>query len=224
MAKMNMKCMIVALFLSIGILDSETVYSLGWTGNNLDGLPCEGQGQGYGPYDYTNPYDYNKMLPRVEQAHFNSNVERLIGGVHLPSPVPDLDYTLRAFPNHHKALYAIVRYQLRLNKNPRRYKPIKTSAECYLNRAIKFKPDDGVVYQLYGIYLHRLKRYKSALDMYKKAEKYISGSSEIYYNIGLLLYDMKKFRESAVYARMAVDKGYPLHALQHKLSKRGFKF
>ncbi len=224
MVDVTTKYIIAILFLFFSIFISQATLALGWTGNNLEGLPCEGKGQGYGPYDYTNPYDYNKMLPRVEQAHFNSDVERLIRGVHLPSPIADLDYTLRAFPNHHKALYAIVRYQLRIKKYPKKYKPLMTAAECYLNRAIKFKPDDGIVYQIYGIYLHRLHRYKLALDMYKKAEKLITDSSEIYYNIGLCLYDMKKYDESAEYAKIAIDKGYPLHALQKKLMKRGFKF
>ena len=60
---------------------------------------------GYGPYDYTNPIHFREKLPIVEGAHFDAGVESLRG--HLKKNAGtldgDLDYTLRAFPNHHRA-------------------------------------------------------------------------------------------------------------------------
>lgn len=79
---------------------------------------CGSLENAYGPFDYTNPDDFKNKLPLVEIAHFTPKVEGLMGGKsgYLWG---DLDYTLRAFPNHHRALYAFVRYEIREREKAR---------------------------------------------------------------------------------------------------------
>lgn len=81
-----------------------------WVGETLNKTVCQGKGQGYGPFDYTSPTD-RKHLGIVEHYHFTSDVEHLRKGA-SGSIALDLDYTLRAFPNHHRALNAMMTFQL----------------------------------------------------------------------------------------------------------------
>ena len=153
-------------------------------------------------------------LHLVEQAHFTPSEARLIprrsGGVkHM---VGDINYTIRAFPNHHRALYSIIAYKFKYPKEP---SPV--SPECYLQRAVNFKPKDGTVRMLYGIYLHRLKKYKDSLKHYSKAESLGINSGELFYNMGLALYYSGKKAEAKEYAIKAKDLNYPLTSLYKKL-------
>lgn len=171
---------------------------------------------GVGPYDYNDPNLRKKRLPIVETYHFTPEVENLIRGetdIHI---LHDIDYTLRAFPNHHRALYTLARY--RLSKSWRKGKYL--SAECYFDRAIRFRPDDPLVYVVYGIYLAKLGRKSKALTEYKKALQLAPESSEIHYNLGLLYVDLKKHELAVSHAIKAYELGYPLQGLKKKLIEK----
>ena len=194
------------------------VFFLSWQAQSVyaEDVPgCGSLRNAYGPYDYTNSQHYEHYLPIVETAHFNRNVESLKGPAYASGSLErDLDYTLRAFPNHHRALFAIMRYR---EKHPATTGGRARSAECYLKRALRFKPDDGVVWMLYGIYNHRQKKYSEALDKYKNAEKLLKNNSELYYNMGLLYLDLGDIPMARKYADRAYKTGYPLPALREKL-------
>lgn len=177
---------------------------------------CGDLNNAYGPFDYTNPVHKRDKLPIVETHHFNTDVENLVRG-QSGSVIGDLDYTLRAFPNHHRALYAVARYQLRVGRIG---KPFR-SAECYFDRAIRFKPNDGVVYMLYGIYLHRKGDLKQALEQYNHALALMPKSAEAHYNLGLLNVDLKDYQAARANALRADELGYPLPGLKNKLRKLG---
>lgn len=171
----------------------------------------------YGPYDYTNPIHKEKYLPIVDTHHFTSEVESLKGRVST-ALWDDLDYTLRAFPNHHRALYAMARYQLIVHRPPNaQYR----TAECYFERALEFKPDDAMVYLIYGAYLHRAGELQKALEKYQAAIKLHLDSAELDYNIGLLYVDLKQWELANKYAASAYQKGYPLPGLKDKLAALG---
>ena len=170
---------------------------------------------GVGPYDYTNAKLRKERLPIVETYHFTPEVENLIRGetdIHI---LHDIDYTLRAFPNHHRALYTLAKY--RLSKEWRQGKYL--SADCYFDRALRFKPDDPLVYVVYGIYLAKLGKKEKAAKEYKNALKLSPDSSEVHYNLGLLYLDMKKIDLALSHAVKAYDLGYPLQGLKNKLKK-----
>ena len=193
-----------------------------WVGDTFSGAPCRGKGQSYGPYDYTNPRHRGEPLRLVEGAHFMPRVRALIEDRRDSSVINDIDYTLRAFPNHHDALYAVTRYWFLPDSSKRvRNRLIETPPECYFHRAINFKPDDGTVRMLFGLYLHKAKRLEEALEQYKSAEKLSPDSAQLLYNIGLLYFDMKQYDESEAYARKAYALKYPLPGLRNKLKQKG---
>ena len=170
---------------------------------------CGNLDNAYGPYDYTSPIAHKEMLPIVEKHHLTPNVLNLEQG-ETGSIMTDLDYTLRAFPNHHVALYTLGRYALRegYKFNPKYY-----TVDCYFKRAMAFKPDDGYVYMIYGLYLQKSGDYKKALKEYTVALKLLPENAELYYNMGLL------YNEAEKYANKAYELGYPLPGLRDILKK-----
>ncbi|PID43529.1 MAG: hypothetical protein CSB48_05555 [Proteobacteria bacterium] len=176
---------------------------------------------GYGPYDYTNPSHLNK-IPIVLKHHFSSDVERLIRGVTNTDPRGDIDYTLRAIPNYHPALYAISRLELRAKaalKSGMVYRTAHYTADCYFKRAIYFQPRDGIARMLYGLFLHKSGRLSEAEKVYGKALELADDNAELHYNVGLLYLEMKKIDKAKMHAEMAEELGYPLKGLQKRLSR-----
>lgn len=174
---------------------------------------CGNLTNAYGPFDYTDPVDFQEKLPIVEIAHFTPEVEALIKGTSSTLP-GDLDYTLRAFPNHHRALYAVARYWLRPDS------PKDTAyrtAECYLERALAFRPDDGMVHMIYGIFLHEQGKLPKALNAYNEAVALVPNSAEAHYNLGLLYIDLHDNPSARAEAIKAYQLGYPLQGLRNKL-------
>jgi len=198
---------------------------LGWPGKRLDGVPCRGKGGGYGPFDYTDPKNQGETLNRVYRAHFTPQVEHLIHG-QSGTILADLDYTLRAIPNQHQALYAVIRLSFLGRRDYRGMLSYShtspTPPECYLQRAIKYRPKDGQVKVLYGIYLYKRKRFKSAFRMFNAAIKLMPDSSEAYYNRGLTLVRLKRYDLAKDDATRAYDLGFPLDGLRNKLKKLGY--
>ena len=194
-----------------------------WIGEKFSGAPCIGERQGYGPYDYTRPDHRGASLRLVEGAHFMPRVNALVEDISDSTVINDIDYTIRAFPNHHQALYAVTRYwflpdsQKRVPNNR-----IQIPPECYFVRAINFKPDDGTVRMLFGLYLHKSKKYNKALEQYEVAERLSPQSDQLLYNMGLLYFDMKQYEKSISYAKKAYAKQYPLPGLRNKLRKKGY--
>jgi hypothetical protein len=105
----------------------------------------------YGPYDYRTTSPKNRDI--VERMHFTPKVEKLIGGNTSATPGGDLGYTLRVFPNHHRALMSA----MKLAEKEKRDKPrdLGYSVSCYFDRAERFRPDDAMVKTIHGIYLIR---------------------------------------------------------------------
>ncbi|MDJ0741179.1 MAG: hypothetical protein QNJ91_15800 [Gammaproteobacteria bacterium] len=200
--------------------------TLGWPGSTLENAPCWGEAQGYGPFDYTTAG--SKRLHLVESHHFTPSVEQLVRGKNSKDPGGDLDYTLRAFPNHHRALWSMSRYHLRRLKglNPEALLRRATTqtgnppAECYFQRALAFAPEDAIVRVVFGVYLHRRSQLDSALKQYQAAEKTLPNHAELAYNLGLLYLDMGNIETARSYAERAALLGYPLTGLHRKVKER----
>jgi hypothetical protein len=204
--------------LSLGTLLATSVFqpvrAQEWTGTDLNNTPCR-IGQGFGPYDYTDPIDVKENLDIVERNHFTREVETLVRGI-TGSVYGDIDYTIRAFPNHHRALYALVNLQLRRDTS------LPTRPECYLDRAVRFKPDDPQVYLIYAIYLHRLGELDAALVKYKRAQELAPENPDVHYNMGLLFIDTRDFEQAKEHAMQAYAANYPLSGLRNRLKKHGY--
>lgn len=170
-----------------------------------------------GGKDYTDSED-RKSLGIVEEFHFTPNVEKLIKGQssYLGG---DIDYTLMHFPNHHRALAAMAKLSVR--EKTQRPKGAAYSVECYFDRAIRFKPEDGVVRMLYGIYLTKLGESEKAIEQLNEAVKLQPENANINYNLGLLYLKKKDYEQAKTYAKKAYELGFPLPGLKNKLMEAG---
>lgn len=169
---------------------------------------------GYGPYDYR--YDRGETLDRVESEHFTPRVEALIRGK-TGSAGQDIGYTLRAFPNHHRALLSA---QL-LAERDKTDKPtgMDHTVDCYFRRAIFFKPDDAVVRMLYSRFLFKAGRVADAKSQLQTAGSGKEVSPFTLYNIGLVLFDFKEYELAGAYAQRALDMGFNRPDLKNRLTE-----
>ncbi len=175
---------------------------------------------GVGPYDYTNGLDRTEptRIPTIERFHFTPRVATLSGGQSGTDIMSDIDYTLRAVPNHHRALDAAARYEIANGGISRQWR----SAECYFDRAFRFKPGDSIVWMVYGNYKAKLKDFDAALAAYTKATELNPKNVEIHYNLGLLYLDFGHYEQAVEQARIAYAKNYPLQGLRRLLEKKGY--
>ncbi|KFI22369.1 hypothetical protein [Nitrosococcus oceani] len=173
--------------------------------------------------DYLDPDPRAKHHLELAEAHHFSTKVRMFDSFPM-FIMQNLDYLLRHFPNHHKGLYTVSQFEDHVGgKLPqKRGWSWRRSAACYFDRAIRFRPNDGVVRMLYGIYLHKENNLKKALEQYKIGLDLIPDSSELNYNLGLLYYDLKKYKLARKYAATAYELGYPLPGLRDMLKKIGY--
>jgi len=172
----------------------------------------------FGPFDYRTIPGDSKYL--VEMAHFPPSVESLSKGS-SGSIGADIDYTLRAIPNHPRALLSISRYARRLktdNPSGTRY-----SVSCYFDRAIRMAPDDPMPHVLFANYLFTAGKVAEAKQHLDQAEalRGSPSSSDLDYNLGLLYYDVGEYDKAAVAAKRAYALGAQFPALRAKLKAKG---
>jgi tetratricopeptide (TPR) repeat protein len=170
----------------------------------------------YGPFDYRTD---KGNLGLVEHAHFTEDVEAGLRGSTAEFIGGDLDYTLRAFPNHHRALATLARVALR--DKTLMIPNTKWPVECYFLRAQRFRPDDAMVYSTYGSYLYGQGKYDNALRQFKEAVSLDPENAMINYNIGLAYLKKSDFEHANEHAHKAYDQGYPLPGLKNQLIKAG---
>lgn len=183
---------------------------------------CGSLVNGFGPYDYRTASDGTRK--QVELHHFNANVEYLrtgqngyLGG--------DIDYVLRAFPNHPRALWAMEK----LARRDRSEKPLGANytAMCYFERAIEFTPDDATVRVLYGLHLVERGKKQQAAEQLQTAralvekDEMLRTDGNVAYNLGLGFYEVGRYDEAMQYARRADELGFPLTGLQNMLKRSG---
>jgi tetratricopeptide (TPR) repeat protein len=198
--------MAAALIVAVGVARAQ----------QSDAITCGSLDNNYGPYDYSDPADKATKLPIVEQYHFTQKVETLREG-QSGSLMSDLDYTLRAFPNHHRALWAVSQLQLRSPELLAGF----NSADCYFERAVRWRANDPTVHTVHAIYLARRGDRKGALDRYKHALTLAPDNAEVHYNLALLYLDMNRKDEAKPHAKRAYELGYPLTGLKNRMIKVG---
>lgn len=175
---------------------------------------CGSIANAYGPFDYRNSPEQRKM---VEPHHFAPQVEALIKGQTSNLLAGDIDYTLRAFPNHPRALVSMKRLgdRLKTDQPP----AAKFTVECYYLRGIRFQPDDVVVRMLYADFLRERKRETEALQQLAVVRAHAGNGPLTHYNLGLLYADLGAFDEALVEAHKALELGFPRTELKDKLVK-----
>jgi tetratricopeptide (TPR) repeat protein len=166
----------------------------------------------YGYLDYINPADQTK-LAQANGAYFRPHIENLESS----SSAMGTWKTLRISPNHHRALYTMMRYYkgLSATEEGREF----YSMECLFRRAYFLNPNDATVYMLNGMYYHWDSDWANAEEKYLQAHKLQPGNPQINYNLGLMYFDKGDHESAAKHARLAYNGGYPLEGLRNKLKK-----
>lgn len=167
-----------------------------------------------GPWDYTQRASH-VHLERVEKSYFPQHVENLTGDP--KQSAMSAAKTLRIYPNHHRALYTMMRYY-------RDYPDIDNkneihSMECLFTRARFFAPNDPMVYMLNGMHYHWNSDFIGSRDKYMKAYQLEPENPQVNYNLGLMYYDQGDYENAAKHADIAYSGGYPLQGLRKKLAR-----
>lgn len=178
---------------------------------------CGSLENAYGPYDYRVVPPGNRKI--VETHHFTAAVERLSSGNTTVTPGPDIAYTLRAMPNHHRALQAMMNLSFKERRDPPLGSPY--TVECWFKRAIEFRDNDGMAHALYGIFLDKRGRKQEALKELQRAQEVDGENANVMYNLGLVYFDLGDYEQSLRQAHQAYRLGFPLPGLRHKLERAG---
>lgn len=184
--------------------------------------PDEDCGQLAGETRNIGPFDYRTVdratLGLVEPYHFTPPVERLergesalIGG--------DISFVLRSFPNHHRALAAMVR--LGAKERTRRPAGSHYSVDCWLERAERFAPDDPKVRVIAGYYLTKQGNHRGAVEELRKAVEMGEDDGNVHYNLGLALLELKDYDGALQAAKNAYSRKFPLDGLKRRLRALG---
>lgn len=170
----------------------------------------------FGPFDYRTVEISNRHV--VEIAHFTPQVETLRAG-NRGTLGADIDYTLRAMPNHPRALMAMVRLSERIKSS--RPPGAQYPAECYFDRAVRFTPDDAMVRVLYGNYLAQRDRATEARQHLAAAEANAGDDAQVIYNLGLAYFELKDYEKAAGFAKKAQEMGIQFTGLKQRLQRVG---
>ena len=183
---------------------------------DVNDFACGSLQNAYGPFDYRSDKD---KLAIVEAYHLTPNVINLTSPQSAGAVGGDLDYVLRAFPNHPIALMSM----LKLGEKEKVIKPkgAKYGVECYFQRALRFRNDDTTVKMLYAAYLAKSGKKTEALAMLDEMVNAEEETANFYYNIGLIYFELKDYDKSLSYAQRAYALGFPLPGLRDKLKRAG---
>jgi hypothetical protein len=177
---------------------------------------CGDLKNGFGPFDFLTDKD---RLPIVEQHHFTPEVEMLVKGHTSVDIASDLSYTLLAFPNHHRALQAMVRLGARL----RAPQPpgAAYSVACHFDRALRFRPHDTTARLLFANYLFQNQRKPDALAQLAVTAPYAGDNPYTHYNMGQMYLENQEIDLAREQAHQAYALGFTLPGLREKLERLG---
>lgn len=171
--------------------------------------------------DHYGPYDYRSQRPSlkiVEDFHYTPRVEAGISG--STGPIGgDLNYTLKASPNHHRALNTMMRVLARTKTDA--VKGMEWPADCYFDRAMRFKPDDTVVRAMFAQYLHSRGKTAEGIRQLDAATEVAGDSPFSHYNIGLVYLELGAHEQALRQAHKALAMGFPRTELSDGLKKAG---
>lgn len=157
----------------------------------LPAVAQEARCGGFPPMD-NGPHDYRKVRDRrllvVETHHFTKDVESLRKGASTTDIGADIAFTLRHFPNHHRALLAMAKLGERMKtlQVPKSEYPI----DCWFDRATRFASDDHVSHMLYAQWLAKNRRLPEALSYMAKADALGADSPLTLQSLGLLYLEL----------------------------------
>jgi tetratricopeptide (TPR) repeat protein len=199
----------------------------------------------FGPYDYYRPPSQPPAaIALVERAHLGYVVAEQLFKKDYCGYYLNLDYTLRALPNHPKALTMMAKYlESHATCPPSRKDEVTTAAAVialesgtwqerdmtyYFETAINFMTEDTRViprhaetHVLYGDWLRKSGNYEKAQKQYETAISLKPGFTDAYYGMGMMYLDQKNTAKAAEYAKQAYSTGKPPPELRDRLVASG---
>jgi len=206
----------------LGIVSLGSIASIGCAADGAVKLHRSGScgdpfaGRGYGPFDYRTATTAQKKI--VESVHFTSEVESLQSGASATLG-GDLDYTLQVFPNHARALMALIRLGQR--DKTTQPKGARYTVECYVERAVAYRPDDTNVRQMRGIFYSMNRKYDLAIADFTSVIEKQPDNANAHYNLGLAYFETGNYDAANAQARVAQKLGFALPGLMNKLKAKG---
>ncbi len=184
---------------------------------------------GYGPYDYRERHGKRRQnLGVVQKYHFTAKQQRdILRGRIDHNNWNELDYVLRAFPNHAPALYLLGLYEQKIAQEHKEYyetlkrREFYAPTACYFQRAMRFAPDDPNVWNTLGRLHTQAGRHDEAIKAFAQVVKMAPKSAAAHYNLGLALFAAGKYEEAADSAKKAYAFGYPRKDLAQRLASKG---
>lgn len=184
---------------------------------------CGPMSNNFGPFDYTNmehrTVNKGYNLSIVESAHFTTEIEAGIRGRTTYIAATDISYTLRAWPNHHRALLSISRLALR--DKTERPKGSQYTIDCWFDRARRNAPHDGMVPAIFSTYLAKRGRKAEAMEQAALAYELTPDSKNVNYNVAVAYLELKEYSKAKEHAIRAEELGHPSKAVQKQLQKLG---
>ena len=172
---------------------------------------CGDLENGYGPFDF---WTDKGKLPIVDSHHFTPQVEQLVRG--QSSYIgDDIAYTLHAFPNHPRALIAMM--NLGIKEKTAKTRGARYSVECYFDRAIRFRPKDPMVRMIYANFFSRNGKKNDAVKQLEFAQEGGLSNPNMEYNMGLAYFEVGDYEKSLFHAHRAYQGGFDLPGLKRKL-------
>jgi hypothetical protein len=165
----------------------------------------------YGPYDYRTQRD---KLRIVEEFHFTPQMEAGIRGVNS-TVAGEVNYTLKASPNHHRALVTMMNVVERARQDS--LPGMEWPLECYFDRAIRFAHDDPVVRMLYARFLNQRNRKPDAEKQLMLASQFAPDNAFTQYNVGLVALEIGNHSLALKQAHMARAMGFTRLELENAL-------
>jgi tetratricopeptide (TPR) repeat protein len=182
---------------------------------NAGEADCGALSNHFGPYDYRTD---RAQLPVVENYHFRPEVEALMRSKEDISG--QLNYVLRAFPNHHRALLTLVRYsRVEKSAQPKR---LAYSVSCFFDRAIRFRPDDTTVRMIFAQYLASIGKKDAAIEQLNQAVTFARANAWTHYNIGLVYFELGSYEQAQAQAQRAMELGFDRGDLTDMLRSKGY--
>ncbi len=190
---------------------------------------CGNLENAFGPFDYrpdkyiyeTTYGSHRARVRIVESAHFTIETEMLVSrktGL-VVSPGADLSYTLRAFPNHHRALMTLIA----LGEKEKTDKPKDSlyTVDCWFRRAVRWVPDDNVVRMIYSTYLTKANRLNEAEEQLDVAARQAGDNVFTHHNLGLVYLEMKMYDKALLHAKKTYELGMTIQTLKDQLKLAG---
>lgn len=190
---------------------------------------CGSLQNAFGPFDYrpekyvyeTTYGSHAARVSIVERAHYTIETEMLVPrktGLVVPTGA-DLSYTLRAFPNHHRALLTLIA----LGEKEKTDHPLQSiyTIDCWFKRAVAWAPDDNVVRLIYATYLFKSNRAPEAEEHLSQADRNSADKPFTQHNIGMIYFDQKNYDKALEHAQRAYALGFGIPTLKERLIAAG---